>query len=548
MRGRDRVWWLACFHFLLPLVSLPRVHFSSTVITHACQNYRISELKTLDPHWRLAFFSESLKRPSRAAVLVFPSASKRASLVMATCYWYPRSRSFVGCRGRMWRKSRRNYTHYNTLQIPMRQEQPPPLTQQVWTFLYSSPDALAATQALLLEFTFLYPYTFSLTMYIVGRPATYAAQLLFSLFVTNSALPTTFQVREQLPELPTNVTLGFDNEVLVRLPNGIPWSPGSSTFKDSVLYHVPNTAVTLNFTHFGYKIPVLRALSILSDAHQEVQSHLASGSADAPINHSFEYSTPVTSRTLHTCSVVVQTYGSLGLSWLQLDQILEGLMQFSSGAGVDHRVHYQALQFEINLADTGRVAIGLLWCTPGQGRGLAAVEERAEAHQELDKRVLLMSGLSNETSPKTTNASRIFPIPGTDLSLSFVWLGGPIPSEMVNEALHGAFFKIAPFLADSGDEHIPKNRFLFWIQAGRDHITIQVYGMIPLTWSQLNAIIAGLFRYSNGIGTVHEEEHFKNMGFDVKDEDGGTIGYGNLLAIPAHKAAETSTTISVAEI
>lgn len=382
-------------------------------------------------------------------------------------------------------------------------------------------------------------------MYIVGRPAIYAVQLLFSLFITNSALPTKSQVREMTTDLPINVSLGLDNETLVRLPNGIPWSPTSQVF---VPYPVPNTAVTLNFTYFGYKIPVVRALSIIDDARQEVLSHLASSSEDAPTNHFFEYSTHATSSTAHVCSVIVQTYGGFGLSWLQLDQILEGLTQFTSAAGIDRQVHYQALQFEINLADTGRVGIGLLWCTPGQSRGLAEVEERATtevpiAHQELDERALPMSGLANETFPNSSNNASglmlssapevFFPVPGTNIDLAFIWLGNPIPSQMVNDALHGAFLKIAPFLKESGSRPIPRNRFFYWAPAGKfQQIAIQIYGMVQLSWSQVDSIIMGLFQFSNGIGTPHEEEHFKNLGFDVKDENGRTIGYGNLLAIP----------------
>ena len=326
----------------------------------------------------------------------------------------------------------------------------------------------------------------NLTMYILGRPATYAAQLLFSLFVTNSALPTTPQVREMTTDLPINPTLALDNETLIRLPNGIPWSPEASTSQDSVSYPVPNTAITLNFTYFGYRIPVVRALSIIDDARQEVLSHLASSSEDTPTNHFFAYSTHATSRTAHECSVIVQTYERLGLSWLQLYQILEGLTQFSSGAGIDHQVHYQTLQFEIILADTGRVAIGLLWCTPGQGRGLAELEERAEvpiAHQSLEERALSTSGLANEASPNASNTSGLmlnsapevfFPVPGTNINLAFVWLGNSIPSQMVNEALHGAFLKIAPFLKESGSEPIPRNKFFYWTPAGKTKTAIQI--------------------------------------------------------------------------
>ncbi|KAL9064766.1 MAG: hypothetical protein Q9161_008655, partial [Pseudevernia consocians] len=380
----------------------------------------------------------------------------------------------------------------------------------------------------------------------IGRPATYAAQLLFSLFVTNSALPTTSHVPEQTTNFPINATLGLDNETLIRPPSGIPWSPDISTSQASVLYPIPNTAITLNFTHFGSKIPVVRALSTIYDARQQVQSHLAPSSEDATKKAPFVYSTRSTPPATRICFVVVQAYGGPGLSWLQLDQILEGLTQFTSGAGIDHQVHYQALEFGVNLTDERRIGVGLLWCTPARGRGAAEVEKRAEtpiAGQELDERANLVSGLTNETSLNLSNESILlsnptaevsFPVPGTNISLAFVWLGNPIPSKMVNEALRGAVLKISPFLHKSGSEQIPHNRFFYWTPAGKVRVAIQIYGTIHLSWSQVNSVIAGLFRFTNGIGTIYEQAHFENLGFDVRDENGGTIGYGNLLATPVY--------------
>ena len=383
-------------------------------------------------------------------------------------------------------------------------------------------------------------------MYVVGRPATYAAQLLFSLFVTNSALPTNSQVPEQTRDFPINATLGLDNETLIRSPNGIAWLPDISTSQASVPYPVPNTAITLNFTHFGFKIPVVRALSTIYDARQQVQSHLAPNSDDVTKKDIFVYSTRSTTPASRVCLVVVRAYGGPELSWLQLDQILEGLTQFSSGAGIDRQVHYQALEFEVNLTDERRIGVGLLWCTPARGRGAAEVEKRVEtpiAGQEMDKRVNLVSRLTNETSLTLSNASVLlsyptaevsFPVLGTNISLAFVWLGNPIPSKMVNEALRGAILKISPFLQKPGSEQMPHNRFFYWTPAGKVRVSIQIYGTIHLSWSQVNSVIAGLFRFTNGIGTMYEQEHFENLGFDVRDENGGNMGYGNLLATPVY--------------
>ncbi|CAF9939495.1 MAG: hypothetical protein ALECFALPRED_008153 [Alectoria fallacina] len=386
-------------------------------------------------------------------------------------------------------------------------------------------------------------------MYILGKAATYATQVLFGLFVTSYGLPTTSQVSEQVTNLPANATLRFDNQTLIRSPDGIPWLPEISAFQASVPYPIPDTAITLNFTHFGFQIPVVRALSTIFDARQQVLSRLASNSEEATKNTIFEFSTRSTLPTSLVCSVVVQAYGGVGLSWLQLDHILEGLTQFSSGAGTDRQVHYQTLEFEVDLLDEGRIGTGLLCCTQGRGRGAAeVVKRRAEtpsASQGLDKRLNLVSVLADETSPNLSNTSSLlssdaaeinFPVPGANISLAFVWLGTPIPSKMVNEALNGAFLKIAPFMKESASEQVPQKRFFYWTTAGKVRIAIQIYGMSRMNWSQINSVIAGLFRFTNGIGTSHQQKHFENLGFDIKDEDGDNIGYGNLLAVPMHSS------------
>lgn len=382
-------------------------------------------------------------------------------------------------------------------------------------------------------------------MYIVSRPATYAAHVLFSLFKSTSALPTASPDLKQTTGFSIDATLGLENETLIRLPKGIPWSPETSTFQASIPYPVPDTAITLNFTHFGFPIPVVRALSTIYDAREQVLSHLLPKPEDITKSNVFDYSTRSNSSAPRDCVVTVQAYGDLELSWLQLDQILAGLAQFSSGAGIDHQVHYQALGFDVNLSGERIIGIGLLWCTPSQHRGAVEAENRAaipNADLELGKRSNPPPRLVNETTPIPSNTSNPlssfiaeipFPVPGTSISLNFVWFGSPIPSKMVDEALNGALRKITPFLKRSGSAQIPHDRFFYTTPAGKVRVLIQIYGTIHMNWSQVNSILAGLYRFTNGIGTAHEEEHFENLGFDVKDEEDGTIGYGNFIAVPA---------------
>ena len=376
-------------------------------------------------------------------------------------------------------------------------------------------------------------------MYVVGRRIKYAAQILFNLFVTNSAFPT-------IPQIPGQATASSVSE---RLPNDIQWSPRTATLQNAVPYLIPNTTITLNFTHFGSRIPVVRAMSTIYNARQQVLSHLISNSENATIdNEIFEYKTQSALPAPVLCSVAVQAYKGLGLSWSQLDQILEGLIQFSSGAGIDHQLHYQTLGFEIKLSDEGRRGIGSLWCTPSRGRGASEIEGSAAhpvAGHEVAKRIDLVSGPSHETR----NASRLqlnsaapvrFPIPDTNDSLDFVWFGTPIPPTTVNDVFRGAFRKLAPFLKESGSEQVPDNQFIYWTTGGgkKDKIAIQVFGTAPpMTWSQADGVVTGVSRFANGVGTRHGREHYRNLEFVVRNGTGVTVGYGNLLATPFSAAA-----------
>ena len=380
-------------------------------------------------------------------------------------------------------------------------------------------------------------------MHIVGRPAIYAAQVLFSLFATNSALPATSQVTEQTSDFLINANLGHDRETLIRWPKGLPSSLETPTSHAVVPYTIPNTAITVNFTRFGSQIPAIRVISIIDKAHQQILPHLASNSENAIKNDLFECSTYSTPPGTPVCSVVVQAYRDLGLSWIQLDQILKGLEHFTSGAGIDRQFRHQSLEFEVNFSDKGTIGVGLLWCTPSRGRGAAEIKRAAEIPvrgQELDRRLNLIPGPPDTASLDLSNKSNVlsnlvtevpFPVLGTGINLKFVWLGNPIPRKKINDILHGAFLKIAPFLKQSPKNPVPHERFVYFNTASRTQMAIQIFGMGKMSWSQVNSIMVGLYRFTNGIGTTHEQQYFRNLGFDVEDENHAKIGFGNLLDV-----------------
>lgn len=393
-------------------------------------------------------------------------------------------------------------------------------------------------------------------MQTAGRPAAYAALIIFGLFATISALPTTSQVPEQYQGSPIHARPGHYNEALMRSPEGIPWALRNTTSQAAIPYTVPDTTVTLNFTRFGLRIPVVRALSTIFEARQEVLSHLVSNAENATKNDSFEYSAHSSPPETRVCSIFIQAYRDIGLSWVQIDQILQGLTQFSSGAGVDRQPHYQALQFEVSFFHEGTIGYGLSWCTPTRGPAAAenvqTVENPVRAN-ELNRRLNFVSNPANETSLLSNKGNLLsslatdisFYVVGTNISLTFTWLGNPIPAVKLNSAFLSAFLEMAPMLKESANEPIPNDCYQYTKAVGRAEIAFQIYGMNQMSWRQVNSVMLGLYRFTNGIGTVHEREYYRNLGFDVKDEHGTTIGYGNLLGIsssPAAAAQRRSTT------
>lgn len=390
-------------------------------------------------------------------------------------------------------------------------------------------------------------------MYIVGRPAAYAALIMIGLFTTISALPTTSRFPEQYQGFPVNPRPGHDNEALMRSPEGIPWALRNTTSQGAVPYAVPDTTITLNFTRFGFRIPVVRALSTLTEARQEVLSHLVSDAENATKNDSFEYSAHSSSPETPVCSIVIRAYRDIGLSWVQIDQILQGLMQFSSGAGVDRQFHYQALQFEVSFPHEGTIGFGLSWCTPTRGRAAAenvkTVEKPATVH-ELNRRLNVVPNPANKTSLSSKEGELLsglatdmsFHVDGTNINLTFTWLGNPIPAAKLNSVFRGAFLEMAPMLQDSANEPIPNDKYLYTKAVGKAEIAVQIYGTNQMSWRQVNSVMLGLYRFTNGIGTVHEREHHRNLGFDVKDEHATIIGYGNLLGVSSAAVQKRSPT------
>ena len=404
---------------------------------------------------------------------------------------------------------------------------------------------LAATHALLPGLASFYLHKKDLSMYIFGSPATYAAQILFGLLATSSALPKTHQGAGQTEVSLVNVTLGHDKKTLV-CSDGIQESLSPSFSRAAVAYKIPDTAITLNFTFFGFRIPVIRALSTLYEAQHQIQTHLANNTETTTMENNFEYYTPIAPQATRVFPVLVQAYEGLGLSWVQLDQILQGLRQFSSGAGVDRQPHYQELQFQVISSDEGRLGYGSLMCdpihntVPAGPAGPVRIAKSSVMLQERGKRVNLISGPVNDTSLILLNKNNLlsgpitevpFPVTGTDITLAFIWLGYPLPREKVNTAFKAVFQSIAPFLQQSAQDPIPNDRYLHVSRMGHYEIAIQIHGTNHISWSQLNSVVLGLWRFTNGIGTAHERQNFRNLDYNVKNQTGSVIGYGTLLDV-----------------
>jgi len=271
-----------------------------------------------------------------------------------------------------------------------------------------------------------------------------------------------------------------------------------------IQWPVRDTSVVLDFKYLGQDIPSPQIIETLSNAQMYIM-HAVREQPSAPIvTNRFHFKPP---RSNVYINVVTTQYGRI--SWLELSQVLFGVMQFC-----DHG-HHQVLVFDIDIRGA-RAGFGtLLYVDP-------------EPSDVLERR--MVNGTL--TMPNLIDGSSSIPynIPNTKDYLDFNTFGSSIPSSNLLEFLPFILRDISEFVQGLPDALIPRNRYVHDDESGIS-IAILPSTFHQMTWLQLDKILTGLMCFVTGVNPQRGGDlrtHFQALEFNIIMQGQGYIGTGIL--------------------
>ena len=287
----------------------------------------------------------------------------------------------------------------------------------------------------------------------------------------------------------------------------------------SIVYPVADTDVTLTITFLGdTRIPSLEVNRALSGAEEEIAHAVAPHSPDVGIPGTFKYISDS-----GRLSVNILVYGGNFITWKELDRILKGLQGFCQG----DREHDRTLVFEIDIrtAFRGRVGFGTLLYVQSDP---IQVEKRALATQ------YTVSRSPNRTSILQPSLAALavpipYPIPGTQIGLTFNVFGPPIPSVYVNAALTSALRNIQSHVFHHPDTPIPNGRWTRGVVMSRIWIEVVAHDGSEISWLELHIVLTAVLRFMTETG----DDRCGNLGFLInRSGEGVATGRGSVVYFP----------------
>lgn len=209
------------------------------------------------------------------------------------------------------------------------------------------------------------------------------------------------------------------------------------------------------------------------------------------------------------------------VSWQQLDSVLRQAASFINGDLGTGRPHMQELSFEIIHGET-TMGDGLVTYRPL--RGLQSGQSTLANLTNLNSTGLLLSATDPSLYTPTVNGI-LYPIPDTPFTLSFRFFGVAIPTSNVSAAFEGAHSEILGFLVRDPDSPIPPIGFDYFREAVL--ITVTAYSVIIMTWTQLSAVLGGMYGFMMGT-----PEHYQVLACDVLCTGHGSVGLASILYYP----------------
>lgn len=339
---------------------------------------------------------------------------------------------------------------------------------------------------------------------------------------------------------------------------------GPNANDDPILYPIPRTCLTLKFYFLGVPIPADIVKFTLQGALAKVRPWLnGAHENDTITNDYYQYITPFTHGTPRV-AVTVFSYRGHSMSWRILFEVLFGLFQFAtsfSGSNLKQE-HYQILGFRIFEESFGKLGVGTISCyIPGEVDSV----KRAQAGKEIfdgsalsrktAPRVLQLPQVSNSTplhsadarnaestSPTAVATSVVWPIFGTDILLTFTFLGDPIPPHEVTATVMGAQRYILPILDQSPNLPIVDNHFRYRSNDELVAISVLAYRDKVITWTKLSQVLAGMLQFC-------VDNHNQVLVFEIDIGEQGRVGFGTFLYAHAsrnERAVEKRALLSTA--
>ena len=349
----------------------------------------------------------------------------------------------------------------------------------------------------------------------------------------------------QTASLPS--TVSFSNETLLGLPS-VNVSDIAAPTTGVAPFSVTSRKIVLAFVAKGQPIPEDEVKHTLVDADQAIADIARHHPTQRIFNDRFEY-------RRRNGNMLISIQANLGeeITWMELNRVLQGLYRFMTAGVGTEETHYQALEFEIEASgqEKPNIGYGVVWYfnptkVEVQKRVTLPLPISSVNERSLRPLNLTIQQPYTKTLPRLLNISLsslgsgniqetiIFPIPRTDLSLSFYFFGPSIPRESVKAALQGAVAKVRPYLNDESETNpIDNDAFRYVLPLSSEAgipvaVTVLTYHHQKITWRQLFDILFGLYSFTTTFGTDLRETHYQVLGFRIVDLYLRVLGVGTI--------------------
>ncbi len=274
--------------------------------------------------------------------------------------------------------------------------------------------------------------------------------------------------------------------------------------QSSILWSVRDTIVVLDIVFLGQHIPNLHIIEALGSAQKYI-ANIVREQPHAPIiNDRFNFKPEGSDAYIN----IVTTHHR-DISWLELSQVLFGVMQFCEDE------HQRVLVFDIDIGGM-RVGFGtLLYFEP-------------DSPNKVEKRTV--NGTLTLPNLVAGSTSISYNIPNTRDYLDFKSFGKAIPSSQVLGALAFVLNDISEFVQGIPNSPVPRNRYVHNDVSGVS-VAILPSTFNQMTWSQLDEILTGLMCFVTGVNPrpgPNLKTRYQVLEFNMILQKQGYIGTGML--------------------